>query len=184
MTDEELVRRCCEGDHLALDQLVRRWTPRVFAVCRARIGRIHNAEDATQETMMRAIAQLSQLANPDKIGAWLRGIAIHVCADCMRKQSRQRTVLLKSDAGNFSDQSRGHQDDDEDHQHENEERRRLQAAIQSLAAELREPLLLFYFDEMTYEQIAKVLEISRATVNSRLARARQQLARILTKSSN
>ena len=182
MTDEELVRRCCEGDQVALEQFVRRWSPRVYAVCRARLDQTHHAEDATQETMMRGIAQLPRLENGDKTGAWLRRIAVHVCADWIRIQSRQRTALLNSKAIRFVDRTEVALHDRDNHQPESDEQ--LHAAIQSLARELREPLMLFYFDDMTYEQIAQVLEISRATVNARLAKARRQLAKQLTSLSN
>ena len=51
--------------------------------------------------------------------------------------------------------------------------------METLSEELREPLLLFYYDDVTYEQIGHMLGVSRATVNARLAKARSQLARRL-----
>lgn len=181
MTDAELVRRIRDGDAVAREVLVRRWSPRVLAVCRARIGHHHAAEDAAQETLLRGLTKLNELADPDKLGAWLRGIAVNVCADWQRGRSRdpvsRKAVSFEGVDQRFASQDR--LDTQSNRLDQDERRTQLKAEIDALPAELREPLLLFYFDEIGYEEIARVLGISRATVNARLAKARQQLAKRL-----
>lgn len=182
MTDAELVRRAREGERAAHEQLARQYAPRLLAVCRARIGRHDAVEDLAQEALLRGLTHLSSLEDPDKLAAWLRGIAVRVCQDWLRGRSRRQVPLSTlngetQSAGAFpSDEAAATQSERIEQQ---ERREHLLQAIDGLSDELREPLLLFYFDEITYDQIAGMLGISRASVNARLARAREQLARRL-----
>jgi RNA polymerase sigma-70 factor, ECF subfamily len=181
-TDAQLVRRACDGERTAQEQLVRRYAPRLLAVCRARIGRHEAVEDLAQEALLRGLTHLESLEEPDKLGAWLRGIAVRVCLDWVRGRSRRQVPLSAANGESTADSMCQLADDSLPHPDQvdrREEHDCLLQAVDALPDELREPLLLFYYDEITYEQIATMLGISRATVNSRLARARGQLARRL-----
>ena len=177
MTDTELVRQALDGHQAAQDQLVRRWAPRVLAVCHARVGRRCAAEDLAQETLLRGLTHLKTLQQPDKVGPWLRGIASRVCLDWLRSRSREQTSLGRVQADLVQNTVRG--DAEVGRIEHDESRERLLAEVDALPDELREPLLLFYYDDVTYEQIAQILEVSRATVNARLAKARSLLAKRL-----
>lgn len=176
-TDAELVSEARRGKRAAQDQLARRWSARILAVCRARVGRAEAAEDLAQESLLRALEHLEALKSPERFGAWLHGIAVRVCLDWQRRQARQRrsfTSLSESGREVPDNGFHGNELSEVD-----DERRHLTQAIESLPDELRETLLLFYYDDMTYQQIADMLGVSRATVNSRLARSREILARSL-----
>ncbi|TWT58295.1 ECF RNA polymerase sigma factor SigE [Thalassoglobus neptunius] len=178
MTDAELVHRTRNGESLARDQLVRRWAPRVLAICRAKIGHHHVAEDLAQETLIRGLADLSRLEQAEKFGGWLRSIAGHVCTDWQRSCAAKRRAIIGVQAnGQHRGQSLSGRDSSPANQAEDDEQReRLEEAIDQLSEDLREPLMLFYYDEMTYEEIAALVGVSRATVNTRLTKARHQLA--------
>ncbi|MEW4490276.1 sigma-70 family RNA polymerase sigma factor [Thalassoglobus sp. JC818] len=178
MTDAELVHRTRHGESLARDQLVRRWAPRILAICRAKIGHHHVAEDLAQETLIRGFADLGRLAHPEKFGSWLRSIASHVCTDWQRSTAAKRRAINGIQANGLSrGRSVGGSNNSPQIQAEDEEQReRLEEAIDQLPEDLREPLMLFYYDEMTYEEIAALVGVSRATVNTRLTKARHQLA--------
>ncbi len=178
MTDAELVRQTCDGEPLAREEFVRRWSPRVLAVCRAHIGRHHASEDLAQESLIRALTHLDQLDDPCKLGAWLRGIAVNVCRDWLRARPREQVSFsVLSDSRNG--ESLGETDDGIQQIERQERRQQIKSEIDALPDELREPLLLHYYDEITYEQIADILGVSRATVNTRLAKARRHLAKRL-----
>lgn len=182
MTDAELVRRARRGQLSAREQLVRRWSPRMLAVCRARVGCRDAAEDLTQETLLRGLAGLEKLSDPEKLGAWLRGIAVRVCLDWIRARTRRQVPFSSIGPSPSDDVEFGPRDEAPPLTEaiENQEQSQmLLAEIDALPTEIREPLLLFYYDEITYDQIAAILGVSRATVNARLARARSQLARRL-----
>ena len=183
MTDGELVRRALQADVAAYDQLARRWAARVLAVCHARIARRDVAEDLAQEALLRGLEGLATLKSPERFGPWLRGIAVHVCQDWGRA-SAARDAAFATDGSNgnpyaiassqppigFDIESR-------------EESGRLLDQVHSLPGELREVVLLYYYDDMTYDELANVLGVSKATVNVRLAKARDALRRQLSPAS-
>ena len=174
MSDEELVRRLLAGDRSAREALARRYAPRVLAVCRAKAGR-DAAEDLAQETLIRGLRSVGSLGDPGRLGAWLRGIARHVCADWARRRRGVRRFSELSPAADFAADAAGPADVAE----AVEQTADLHAAVDGLPPDLRETLLLFYFDDLTYDQIAATLGVARATVNARLAKARAALARRL-----
>src|SRR5215217_6243253 len=92
MTDGELVRQVLAGMTAAYGPLARRWAPRVLAVCHARVGRAA-AEDLAQEALLRGLRALPTLADPDKFGPWLLGIAARTCLDWLKSVKRTEVSL-------------------------------------------------------------------------------------------
>lgn len=173
MTDGELVRLTLDGRPSAYEQLVRRWMPRVLAVCRARIRTADVAEELAQETLLRGYRSLSTLEAPGKFGAWLRGIAMRVCLDWIK--SKQTSQIPFSQFGDGYHDPLSNDFPGDEVLARREECERLCEELEQLPLQLREVLLLYYYDDMTYEEIGTVLEVSRATVNTRLAKARELL---------
>lgn len=162
---------------MAGEQLARRWAARVLAVCCARIGCGVTAEDLAQETLYRGLRNLAALQEPAKFGPWLRGIAIRVCSDWLRSRGVADVPFSRFVDRTFDplDQTVSPPEQIED----DDTRRRLLAEVESLPDGLREVILLHYFDDLTYDDAAAFLGVSRATVNARLAKAREHLARKL-----
>jgi RNA polymerase sigma-70 factor (ECF subfamily) len=175
MTDAELVRRTLAGEFAAYEELVRRWAPRITALCHAQAGRGGAAEDLAQETLLRGFRALGTLAEPDKFGSWLFGIALRTCRDWLksRQRSEVRISELARDAPlDFLDARCVIPDQEAEIR---EEQATLMAEVEALPCELREVLMLFYYDDLTYREMAQLLGVSSATVNARLTRARAQL---------
>ena len=93
MSDGELVRQALNGRTEAYGDLVRRWAGRITALCHAKIGRADVAEDMAQETLMRGYRALSSLAEPDKFGSWLCGIAVRACFDWLKAKERSQVTF-------------------------------------------------------------------------------------------
>ena len=99
MTDGELVRQTLDGASCAYEALVRRYAPRIVGVCHARVGRAAAAEDLAQETLLRGFKALPTLAEPEKFGPWLCGIAHRTCLDWLKKSERTEVSLAQVAAG-------------------------------------------------------------------------------------
>lgn len=186
MTDGDLVRRSVAGDTAAYGELARRWYRRLLAYCEARVRKTE-AEDLAQDILIRGFCALQTLTSPDQFGSWLRGIAAHVCADWCRRQHRPGHVRYDATPSTNGGPSRN------DHSYAaspvldqiaaptrepavaNDERIYLLDQLQALPEDLREVILLRYYDELTYEEMADWLGVARATVNERLAKARALL---------
>lgn len=167
MTDGELVRRSVAGETAAYGELARRWYRRLFAFCEARV-RMGDAEDLVQDVLLRAYHGLGTLGNPDHFGPWLRGIAQHACLDWCRQQYRQRRHRTNPDVELVPDRTpqSGLCPD---------ERAVLRTQLALIPEELREVILLHYYENQTYDAMAQWLGVARATVSERLAKARALL---------
>jgi RNA polymerase sigma-70 factor (ECF subfamily) len=178
MTDGDLVRRALIGDRAAGEELAHRWSARVLAFCHARVGNRHTAEDLAQETLLRGLRGLHTLESPEKFGSWLRGIAAHICLD-WRKSKQARQVSFTSFApqrrpDDLVASSTGPTQCDVD---DADELRWLMQEVESLSLEHREVLLLYYYQDVTYRDLADWLGVSAATINARLTQARAILRR-------
>lgn len=171
MTDGELVLQATDGMASAYGELAERWSGRVLAMCHARTGRRAIAEELAQETLLRGFRSLQSIESPERFGSWICGIAHRVCLD-WRKAKQTGQVFLAPEAGEqliadaASASEQVSQADEESH---------LLTLVSRLPDELREVLIMYYYNDVTYQQLADQFGVSVATVNSRLARARAML---------
>ncbi len=156
MTDGELVRHTLAGRTTAYDQLVRKWAPRATAVCHARVGRADVAEELAQEALFRSFKALSSLGEPEKFGPWLCGIATRVCLDWLKDKDRTQVSFgsLGEDAKpeDLPD-GRSNANDLE----LSEDLKQLMDEVNKLPEKHREVLMLYYYEECSYQDLAKIL---------------------------
>lgn len=172
MGDGELVRQARAGRKAAYAELVRRWAARISALCHAKVGRADAADDLTQEALLRGFRGLESLADPDRFGPWLCGIAVRTCLDWLK--SKERSVLPFSALGPESSPDAlpervAPNGPDAD------EVRLLLAEVEALPEEYRQVVMLYYYEDTTYLDVARLLGVSSATVNARLTKARALL---------
>jgi len=129
-------------------------------------GSSADAEDLTQETFGKAFTRLSQLREEDRAKAWLFRILRNLYLHKVRDDKRHRIVPLDA-VGDLA--NRKEQDSPEI------EPEQLQQALNELEEGFRTPLILFYFEEFSYRDIAEQMELPIGTVMSRLARAKSYL---------
>jgi RNA polymerase sigma factor (sigma-70 family) len=172
MTDGDLVRQVLAGTTAAYGPLARRWAPRVLAVCHARAGR-SAAEDLAQEALLRGLRSLQTLAEPEKFGPWLLGIATRTSLDWL-KSARRRDVSLDAMEENAGNDLAARSEDPAAMDRQ-ERARLLLAEVERLPQPYRETLMLYYSQDCTYEQLAEMLGVSAATINARLTKARAML---------
>ncbi|MBY0527747.1 MAG: RNA polymerase sigma factor [Gemmataceae bacterium] len=173
MTDAELVRQTLAGAPAAYEELVRRWAGRVTALCHAKIGCAAHADDLAQDALLRAYRSLQSLVEPEKFGAWLCRIALHTCLSWLKNKQRTQVPfsVLGADQNPEDYLSSG---DSVDEEHE-DALDRLKKEVAALPESYREVLLLYYHQDVTYRDLAEMLGVSPATVNSRLTKARNLL---------
>jgi RNA polymerase sigma-70 factor (ECF subfamily) len=171
-SESDLVRLAQSGQPAAYEELVHRWSARVLAVCHARVRSAHTAEELAQEALLRGLRALGTLEEPAKFGPWLCGIASRVCLDWL-KSGPAREVSLDG----LSDGHTGHRvvqpgEAPDEAAARADDEQRLLAEVATLPEVYREVILLYYYDDVTYHDVAAILGVSAATVNARLTRAR------------
>ena len=129
-------------------------------------GSSADAEDLTQETFGKAFTRLSQLREEDRAKAWLFRILRNLYLHKVRDDKRHRVVPLDA-VGELVGK--------EMHETPEIEPEHLQQALNELEEGFRTPLILFYFEEFSYREIAEQMELPIGTVMSRLARAKSYL---------
>lgn len=167
------VQQARRGDRNAFSRLVEAYQRPIFNLTYRMLGSVEEAEDAAQEAFLRAYSRLGQYDPEMKFSTWLFSIANHYCIDRLRKR---RTTQISIDDNPVLQNLEGDSPRPEGHTLQQEARIEVQNMLDRLAPEYRTPLVLRYWEELSYEEIAASMNVTVATVKSRLFRARQQLA--------
>ena len=182
MQDELLIRRAQHGDADAFEQLLLEHQKNVYNLCYRMAGNPDDAMDLSQETFLRAWRCLDQYQFASAFSTWLYRLCSNICIDFLRKRRRQQTVPLTFEDADGEEQTYAVPDAQPLPEEQVELKlphETLAAAMAQLLPEHRAVLQLRVVNEMSYEQIADVLDIQIGTVKSRLSRARNQLKKIL-----
>ena len=163
------------GDQEAFSSLVAAYQRPVYNLAYRMLGEVTEAEDAAQETFVRMYTKLDTYQADRKLSSWLLAIASHYCIDRLRQR---RGVWLSLDDDPVAAVLPSHGLTPEEHALRTELRNTLQAALMMLESGYRVPLILRYWHDLSYEEIAATMEITVPAVKSRLHRARQQLATV------
>lgn len=181
-TDEIIVQRALTGDAEAFGEIVRRWERRIFALAYGMLGREEDARDATQETFLAAFRNLRGFRGEAKVSSWLHRIAVNQCITRQRQARVRSEAALEDeqekDAASFAMPVRYSPSWVVEGRQETVAVRR---AINSLPIELRQVVIMKEFEELTFREIADVLELPLSTVKSRLYTAMKQLQMRLQK---
>lgn len=175
MNEQDWLDRARAGDQAAFGLLIETYQRPVFALTYRMLGDLSEAEDAAQETFLRAYSRLDQYDPGRKFSTWLFSIANYHCIDRLRKR-RVQFVGLDESPVVFSLESESSQPEAETLAVEQAEE--MQALVNQLEPEYRTPLVLRYWNDCSYQEIADVMDISVAAVKSRLFRARKKLAEL------
>lgn len=162
------------GDQAAFGELVRMHQSAVYNLAYRMLANRVESEDAAQETFMRAYANLDRYDMDRPFRTWLLSITSNYCIDRLR---RRRLTWLSLDeplpptAALHSDEA-----EPEDAVIEDERNAMIQALLAELAPDYRAAVVLHYWYDFSYAEIADVLDTTESAVKSRLFRARQTLA--------
>jgi RNA polymerase sigma-70 factor, ECF subfamily len=173
--EQEWIEQARKGDQRAFGLLVQAYQKPVFNLTYRMLGNAQEAEDAAQETFLRAYSGLSQYQSEHKFSTWLFAIANHHCIDRLRKR---RVSFVSIDDNPILENITGEAPLPERQALMREQSAEMQKLLQELEPDYRLPLILRYWEDYSYEDIAATLDITIAAVKSRLFRARQQVARL------
>src|ERR1700741_5329362 len=181
-TDEIIVERALSGDPEAFGEIVRRWERRIFALAFGMLGREDEARDATQETFLSAFRNLRGFRGEAKVSSWLHRIAVNQCISRQRRAKVRGESALEDEQENPAGSFAAPATESPVHVVEGrQETLAVRRAINSLPVELRQVVVMKEFEELTFREIADVLDLPLSTVKSRLYTALKQLQMRLQK---
>jgi RNA polymerase sigma-70 factor, ECF subfamily len=166
-----LVVRAQAGDEGAFVELVEKYSPRLRYFLRKLLASADQAEDALQDVWLDVFRHLPRLNDPQALVAWLYRIARDRAFARLRKLRRPEQPL---DEANIVDPAA-----EEENDFSAEDAARIHAALDDLPPEQREVLVLRFLEEMSYEEIARVVGCQLGTVRSRIHYGKQALKRAL-----
>jgi RNA polymerase sigma-70 factor, ECF subfamily len=170
--ETQWLTRALVGDADAFSQLVEAYQHAVYNLCYRMLGDPYEAEDAAQETFLRAYRSMARYDRNRSFSTWLLSIAAHYCIDQIRK--RRAVVLPIEDLPYQEIQDPA--PNPEAVASQNEEQRRVQALLGSLSPADRASVVMYYWYDFSYEEIAQALGLTTSAVKSRLHRSRRELA--------
>lgn len=175
MENQELVwlEQARRGDQQAFCRLVEVYQGPVYNLAYRMLGSASEAEDAAQETFVRVYTKLHTYQPDRKLSSWIFSIASHYCIDRLRRRSHTSWLSLDEDplVAVLPSEERN----PEEHAIQQEVRDEMQALVEELAPAYRVPLILRYWQDMSYQEIAEIMGLSVQAVKSRLHRARLQI---------
>jgi len=162
-----------QGDSAAFMEIVDAFQKPVFNLCYRMLGDAPEAEDAAQETFLRAYTKIDTYNPNRKFSSWLLSIASHYCIDRLRKRRYQMVSWDDLPPWRWLPDTKP-QPEAVALKHEADEN--VHELLDTLPADYRAATILRYWYEMSYDEIAETMDTSVSAIKSRLFRARQMLA--------
>lgn len=179
-SDAQLAVRAVGGQDHAFTLLMRRHKGPLFGFVRRYVGDADAAVEIVQETFVSAWKALARYDHGRPFGAWLRAIALNKCRDRGRRFAVRRLVFGDRDVESAEAQRQADPGPDAEALLLASQRgAALDAAIAKLPVNLKEPLLLTYFDDLSQQEAATLLGVTPKAIETRVYRARQKLAELL-----
>jgi len=170
--DDELILSFNGGNQEAFDMLVKKYHSRAINIAYSLLSNLADAQDAAQDAFLNIYRKLKDFRRDSSFSTWLYRIVVNSSYDLMRKRKVKNVPLddvlleLIPAAEDKSDYLK---------------KETVQAALSGLPFEYRSAIILREMEGLSYEEIAKVLNINIGTVESRIFRARQMLKAVFLK---
>ena len=176
----DLIQRCATGDQVAAHRLHDEYSPALFRLAYLLLQNVQDAEEATQDAFVYAFNHLGQF-DPARgsLGGWLKVILVSRCRDLQRRR-RWRWLSLQAllEGGHdVPDEQAAHQP--EPWLEQSAAQRAVWEALQRLPRKSREALILRYYGELPFNQVAQSLDCSVNTAKSRVVYGLARLAELL-----
>lgn len=183
--DEMLVKGCKKGRMDAFEKLMRKYENKVYSLCYRFSGNYDDANDLAQETFIKVYNSINKFQGKSAFSTWLYRVTTNVCLDEMRKRKNVNSFSLDNPQKNDEGEEIYYDLSDQKFNPEliaekNDLKQIVHKGINYLSEQQRMIIILREIEELSYEEIAEILDISIGTVKSRLNRARKNLKEILS----
>src|SRR5256885_66849 len=172
-SDFELVTQSLAGNRDAFGWIVARYQSLICSLAYGATGSLSQSEDLAQETFVTAWKQLADLREPEKLRSWLCRISRNLTYDALRRQGRE--PIHKAEPLEEIQESPAPEPLPSDYTISREEEAILWRSIERIPESYRRPLVLYYREHQSVENVAAVLDLSEDAVKQRLSRGRKLL---------
>ncbi|MCL1859895.1 MAG: sigma-70 family RNA polymerase sigma factor [Oscillospiraceae bacterium] len=191
MSDSEIIEKVLSGDVDYFEIIVKKYEKMIYNLAIVKTHNRENAQDISQECFLRAYKMLRSYKTDSAFSTWIYRICQNLIFDFYRKNKKIKTVSLSAPDLYDEDQNQKNKEKDiEDTDSEPAEQviraektEKIREIINSLPEDLKEIIILRDLNDISYAQIAEMLDIEIGTVKSRLSRAREKLKDYIIKNN-
>jgi RNA polymerase sigma-70 factor (ECF subfamily) len=176
---ESVIARARGHDTQALAEIYHRYVRRVFGLCRYMLDSRESAEDATSEVFLKLQRSIQSYDGSIPFPRWLLRVAGNQCIDALRRRQRGRKVIIEVEDGAPVIEAASSEPSPLGAVIGTEERAEVRGTIARLPENYRVPLVLRYYSELSYDEIAQQLGLQRNYVAALIFRAKKELRRKL-----
>ena len=177
--DYRTIEQCRAGDTTAVEHFVQTYQQDVYRLALSILDDSHEAEDATQESLLAALRALDSFHGDSSLKTWLVSITVNVCRTRLQRQKRREqlkqvlnVIFRRTSAPTVEEDAI-----------QNESNRALWTTIHKMNEKHRIPIVLRYYHDLSITEIASILQVPEGTVHSRLNTARRLLHDVLKEGS-
>jgi RNA polymerase sigma-70 factor (ECF subfamily) len=170
------IKQVIDGDSSAFAALVNRYKDMVFTLSLKMVKSREEAEEAAQDTFVKAYRSLNRFKAESKFSTWLYKVAYNTCLDRLKKQNRAQPLTAIDE---YTEHEVVSLSNAVDSLEEKERQQLIQSCLNLLEGEDSFLLTLFYFEEQSVKEIAKIMGINDNYVKIKLYRGRKKLAAVL-----
>jgi RNA polymerase sigma-70 factor (ECF subfamily) len=183
LSDDQIIELTLAGETDAFSLLVRRWERPIYGLSLRMLGRDEDARDVCQETFLAAFRNLRKFRGDAKFSSWLYRIALNACHSRLRKQGAavEQSIDHGDEDGRRFELADAEAEAMPERMQRDERATLVRKALQALPAEMRQVIVMKEYEEMTFAEIAEVLQIPVSTVKSRVYTGLQQMRARLEK---
>ncbi len=172
LSDDELIRRCAEGQSELFGQLIDRYQGKIYHLALGITGNVEDAMDATQNAFLKAFEHLSSFDPSYRFFSWIYRIGLNEALNVKRRKGESTVLEWEPESPQASP---------EDRAAGRETGREIHHALRLLSVDLRTVVVLRHLQDLSYAEIAEVVGVEVKTVKSRLFEARRELREILAR---
>jgi len=176
---ESVIERAQGHDAEALGEIYSRYVRRVFGLCRYMLNSREGAEDATSEVFLKLQRSIESYDRSIPFPRWLLRVAGNQCIDALRRRQRGLKVFVEAEDGSAGIEAASSEPSPLGAAISAQERAQVRDTITGLPENYRVPLVLRYYGELSYDEIAQQLGLERNYVAALLFRAKRELRRRL-----
>ena len=186
MDEKELIQQLKNGNEEAFNEIVERYSKKLYFLCLKMLQNEKDAEDTVQTIFLKAYMSISRFEEKSSISTWLYRIGVNVCTDLLRKRKKETVTSLysiNSEEEEYALEIPDEKENVEDAVIKKERKQALYEAINTLKPKQKQFIILRDIEGLSYEEIADILKLNTGTVKSGINRARQALLEKLQKNS-
>lgn len=183
-TEAEIVVRVLKGEKQVYALLVEEYKTPIYNLAYRMTNKTQDAEDLTQETFLRSFRELSRYNTNRRFYTWLYTISLNLIRNHLKKSGRKidfRNMETSADISSLDTEKTVSSEADNLNESHKERENQLEICLQKLSPELRELLVLRFYQNLSFEVIAEITGLSQSAVKMRVYRGLEKLKEFMQK---